>query len=55
MSSVRVESLGARADPSLDRYIIIERDAHLIKRSHNLEFPYSFSLEEAETFFANWL
>ena len=29
--------------------IIVDRDAHLIRRSRNIEFPYSFSIEEAET------
>jgi hypothetical protein len=38
-------------DPKLHRYIIIERP-DMIKRSHNLEFPYSFSLDEAEAYFA---
>jgi len=39
-------------DPDLHRYIIVERDAHMIKRSHNFEFPYSFSLDEAEAYLA---
>jgi hypothetical protein len=34
------------------RYIIVDRDAHLIKRSRNVEFPYSFSLDEAESYLA---
>lgn len=34
------------------RYIIVDRDAHLIRRSRNIEFPYSFSIEEAETYLA---
>ncbi len=35
---------------TLQRYILVDRDAHMIKLSHNLEFPYSFSLEEAEAY-----
>jgi hypothetical protein len=42
----------ASNNPNLDRYIIVERDAHMIKRSQNFEFPYSFSLDEAETYLA---
>jgi hypothetical protein len=38
----------ASNNPNVDRYIIVERDAHMIKRSQNFEFPYSFSLDEAE-------
>jgi hypothetical protein len=34
------------------RYIIINRDVHLIRRSRNVEFPYSFSLDEAESYLA---
>jgi hypothetical protein len=40
----------ARAQPSPHRYILVDRDAHIIKLSHNLQFPYSFSLEEAEAY-----
>lgn len=40
----------ARTQPSLHRYILVDRDAHMIKISRNLEFPYSFSLEEAEAY-----
>jgi hypothetical protein len=40
----------SRNDPNLHRYIMVEREPHRIKRSHNLQFPYSFSLEEAETY-----
>jgi hypothetical protein len=39
-------------DSNLHRYIIVERDVHMIKRSHNFEFPYSFSLDEAEAYLA---
>ena len=42
----------ASSNPNLGRYIIVERDAHMMKRSHNFEFPYSFSLNEAETYLA---
>jgi hypothetical protein len=41
-----------RNDPELHRYIIVGRDPHIIKLSHNPNFPYSFSLEEAETYLA---
>jgi len=41
-----------RNDPDLHRYIFVERDVHMIKRSHNFEFPYSFSLDEAEAYLA---
>ena len=37
------------------RYIIVERDPHMIRHSHNFEFPYSFSLEEAEDYLAKGL
>jgi hypothetical protein len=37
-------------DPNLHRYIIVGRDPHIIKLSHNPNFPYSFSLEEAESY-----
>jgi hypothetical protein len=42
----------ARNDLNLHRYTIVERDAHMIMRSHNFEFPYSFSLDEAEAYLA---
>ena len=42
----------ASNNPNLDRYIIVARDEHMIKRSHNFEFPYSFSLDEAEAYLA---
>jgi hypothetical protein len=42
----------ARGALNLHRYIIVERDAHMIRRSHNFEFPYSFSLDEAEAYLA---
>jgi hypothetical protein len=45
----------ASNNPNLDRYIIVERGAHIIKRSHNFEFPYSFSLDEAEKYLAKWI
>ena len=45
----------ARSQPSLHRYILVDRDAHMIKISHNLEFPYSFSLDEAEAYLAKRL
>ena len=35
-----------------DRYIILDHDTRLIKRSRNFELPYSFSLEEAEAYVA---
>jgi hypothetical protein len=41
----------ARGDQD-HRYIIVDRDIHLIKRSRNVEFPYSFSLDEAESYLA---
>jgi hypothetical protein len=41
-----------RNDSNLHRYIIVERDVHMITRSHNFEFPYSFSLDEAEEYLA---
>ena len=41
----------ARGDQD-HRYIIVDRDVHLIKRSRNVEFPYSFSLGEAESYLA---
>ena len=42
----------ARNDSNLHRYPIVERDVHMIMRSHNFEFPYSFSLDEAEAYLA---
>jgi len=42
----------ARNDSNLHRYTIVERDVHMIMRSHNFEFPYSFSLDEAEAYLA---
>jgi hypothetical protein len=44
----------ARNNPIVHRYIIVERHPHTIMRSHNLQFPYSFSLEEAEVYLAKW-
>jgi hypothetical protein len=41
-----------RNDPKLHRYIIVGRDPHIIKLSNNPDFPYSFSLEETEAYFA---
>jgi hypothetical protein len=41
-----------RNDPNLRRYIFVERDGHMIRRSNNFEFPYSFSLDEAEAYLA---
>ena len=41
----------ARGDQD-HRFIIVNRDVHLIKRSRNVEFPYSFSLDEAESYLA---
>ena len=41
-----------RNGSNFQRYIIVERDVHMIKRSHNFEFPYSFSLDEAEAYLA---
>jgi hypothetical protein len=63
MDVVRVESLGARVRREADRrgtlnlhrYIIVERDAHMIRRSPNFEFPYSFSLDGAEAYLARRL
>ena len=40
----------SRNDRSMHRYIIVDREPHTIKRSHNFQFPYSFSLEEAEAY-----
>ena len=34
----------------IGRYIIVGRPAKMVRSSHNVEFPYSFSLEEAETY-----
>jgi hypothetical protein len=42
----------ASNNPNLDRYIIVERDTHMTKCSQNFEFPYSFSLNEAERYLA---
>jgi hypothetical protein len=42
-------------DPNFHRYIILEREPHMIKLSHNFDFPYSFSLEEAELYVARWV
>jgi hypothetical protein len=39
-------------DPKLHRHIIVSRDPDLIKLSQNPNFPYSFSLEEAESYLA---
>jgi hypothetical protein len=39
-------------DPNVRRYIFVERDGHIIRRSNNFEFPYSFSLDEAEAYLA---
>jgi hypothetical protein len=39
-------------DPTLHRYIIVGSNPHVIKLSHNPNFPYSFSLEEAESYLA---
>jgi hypothetical protein len=41
----------ARGDQD-HRYVLVERDPHLIKRSRNVQFPYSFSLDEAESYLA---
>jgi len=41
-----------RNNPNLRRYIFVERDGHMIRRSNNFEFPYSFSLDEAEAYLA---
>ena len=35
------------------RYVIVDRRVKMIKSSHNAEFPYSFSLEEAEAYLAS--
>ena len=40
----------SRNDPNLHRYIMVDREPHTIKRSHNFQFPYSFSLAEAEAY-----
>ena len=40
-----------RNDRSVHRYIMVHREPHSIKRSHNFQFPYSFSIEEAEAYF----
>jgi hypothetical protein len=34
------------------RYIIVGQPAKLIRSSHNVAFPYSFSLDEAEAYLA---
>jgi hypothetical protein len=41
-----------RNDPNLRRYIFVERDGHIIRRSNNFEFPYSFSLAKRFEFLA---
>jgi hypothetical protein len=43
----------AHNDPQLHRYILVGRDPHIIKLSHNPSFPYSFSLKEAEAYLAH--
>jgi hypothetical protein len=45
----------SRDDLGIQRYIMIDRAPRTIKQSHNLQFPYSFSLEEAEAYFAEQL
>jgi hypothetical protein len=44
-----------RNDRSAQRYIMIDREPRTIKRSHNLQFPYSFSITEAEAYLAERL
>jgi hypothetical protein len=34
------------------RYVLVNRDPHLIKRSRNVQFPYSFSIDEVESYLA---
>ena len=36
----------------IGRYIIVGRPAKMVRSSHNVAFPYSFSLEEAEAYLA---
>ena len=36
----------------IGRYIIVGQPPKMVKSSHNVEFPYSFSLEEAEAYLA---
>jgi hypothetical protein len=36
----------------IGRYIIVGQPPKMVRSSHNVEFPYSFSLEEAEAYLA---
>ena len=36
----------------IGRYIIVGQPAKMVRSSHNVAFPYSFSLEEAEAYLA---
>jgi hypothetical protein len=36
----------------IGRYTIVGQPAKMVRSSHNAEFPYSFSLEEAEAYLA---
>jgi hypothetical protein len=45
----------AQTDKQRGRYVIVGGDVKVIKASHNNEFPYSFSLEEAEVYVARWV
>lgn len=42
----------AQTDKQRGRYLIVGRDVKIIRASQNKEFPYSFSLEEAEVYVA---
>jgi hypothetical protein len=45
----------SRNDRNVHRYIMIYREPRTIKRSHNFQLPYSFSIEEAEVCFTERL
>ena len=43
----------ARTEKQSGRYIIVDRRVKMVKSSRNAEFPYSFSLDEAEAYLAS--
>ena len=43
----------ARSEKQNGRYIIVDRRVKMVKSSRNTEFPYSFSLDEAEAYLAS--
>ena len=43
----------ANSDKQIGRYVIADRRVKKTTSSHNPEFPYSFSLDEAEAYLAS--